>query len=151
MKRDLIIVGALWLALTAIGELLAVFVDIYPLARSDKGEDIEHAFRVLIYFAVPVFTMVVAVLVYTVAQAVGGWDSGWTAYPPLSVQIAHGQLFFNLAIITFWLSSILGGLNFLITIINLRAPGMTWGRLPIFVWPWSPPASSWPAWTGRMI
>lgn len=68
MKRDLIIVAALWLILTAIGELLAVFVDIYPVAKSDKGEDIEHAFRVLVYFAVPVFTMVVAVLAYTVLR-----------------------------------------------------------------------------------
>jgi cytochrome c oxidase subunit 1 len=75
----------------------------------------------------------VAVLLLT-AQAVGGWDSGWTAYPPLSVRNAPGQLFFNLAIITFGLSSILGGLNFLVTIHRLRAPGMTWSRLPIFVW-----------------
>ncbi|OGO50502.1 MAG: cytochrome c oxidase subunit II [Chloroflexi bacterium RBG_16_68_14] len=65
MKRDLVAAGALWLILTAIGELLAVFVDFYPLAKADKGEDIEHAFRVLVYFAVPVFTMVVAVLVYS--------------------------------------------------------------------------------------
>ncbi len=75
----------------------------------------------------------VAVLLLA-AQAVGGWDSGWTAYPPLSVRNASGQIFFNLAIITFGLSSILGGLNFLVTIIFMRAPGMTWGRLPIFVW-----------------
>jgi len=75
----------------------------------------------------------VAVLLLT-AQAVGGWDTGWTAYPPLAVRNAAGQLFFNLAIITFGLSSILGGLNFLVTIAFLRAPGMTWGRLPIFVW-----------------
>ncbi len=75
----------------------------------------------------------VAVLLLS-AQAFGGWDSGWTAYPPLSEVNAHGQIFFNLAIITFGLSSILGGLNFLVTIIFMRAPGMTWGRLPIFVW-----------------
>jgi len=50
------------------------------------------------------------------------------------VNNAHGQVFFNLAIITFGLSSILGGLNFLVTIIFMRAPGMSWGRLPIFVW-----------------
>ncbi len=68
------------------------------------------------------------------SQAFGGWDSGWTAYPPLSVLNASGQVLFNLAIITFGLSSILGGLNFLATIIFLRAPGMTWGRLPIFTW-----------------
>ena len=41
-----------------------------------------------------------------------------------------GQIFFTMAIITFGLSSILSGLNFLVTIIHLRAPGMTWGRLP---------------------
>ena len=64
----------------------------------------------------------------------GGFDSGWTAYPPLSVLNATGQLLFLLAFITFGLSSILGGLNFVTTIITLRAPGMTWGRLPIFVW-----------------
>ena len=72
----------------------------------------------------------VAVLLLS-AQAAGGWDSGWTAYPPLSIRNAAGQTFFSLAIITFGLSSILGGLNFLVTIIHLRAPGMTWGRLPM--------------------
>ncbi len=64
----------------------------------------------------------------------GGFDSGWTAYPPLSVVNATGQLFFLLAFLTFGFSSILGALNFLTTITTLRAPGMTWGRIPIFVW-----------------
>ena len=64
----------------------------------------------------------------------GGFDTGWTAYPPLSVVNSSGQLLFLLAFLTFGLSSILGGLNFLVTIIMLRAPGMTWSRLPIFVW-----------------
>jgi cytochrome c oxidase subunit I len=68
------------------------------------------------------------------AQAFGGWDSGWTAYAPLSETNAHGQIFFNLAIITFGLSSILGGLNFLVTVMFMRAPGMTLMRMPIFVW-----------------
>ncbi len=86
----------------------------------------------------------VAVLLLA-SQAAGGWDSGWTAYPPLSVRNAAGQVFFNLAIITFGLSSILGGLNFLVTIFLMRAPGMTWGRLPIFVW--SMFATSWLALT----
>jgi cytochrome c oxidase subunit 1 len=64
----------------------------------------------------------------------GGFDTGWTAYPPLSVVNASGQVLFNLAVITFGLSSILGGINFLATIATLRAPGMTWRRLPVFVW-----------------
>ena len=64
----------------------------------------------------------------------GGFDSGWTAYPPLSVVNASGQLLFLIAFLTFGFSSILGGLNFVATIVALRAPGMTWTRLPIFVW-----------------
>ncbi|MBI3952986.1 MAG: cbb3-type cytochrome c oxidase subunit I [Chloroflexi bacterium] len=64
----------------------------------------------------------------------GGFDTGWTAYPPLSVVNATGGLLFLLAFLTFGLSSILGGLNFITTIVKLRAPGMTWSRLPIFVW-----------------
>ena len=64
----------------------------------------------------------------------GGIETGWTAYPPLSVVADSSQLFFNLSVIVFGLSSILGGLNFIVTIVFLRAPGMTWGKLPIFVW-----------------
>jgi len=65
---------------------------------------------------------------------VGGWDSGWTAYPPLSEVNAPGQVLMIVAVVIFGLSSILGGINFLVTIARLRAPGMTWDRLPIFVW-----------------
>lgn len=72
-------------------------------------------------------TLVIAVLL-------GGWDTGWTAYPPLSVLTKSGQTLFNLAVITFGVVSILGGINFIVTIIYERAPGMTWGRLPIMVW-----------------
>jgi cytochrome c oxidase subunit 1 len=75
----------------------------------------------------------VAVLALTSPLA-GGFDTGWTAYPPLSVVNANGQVLFILAIITFGLSSILGGLNFLATVATMRAPGMSWGRLPVFVW-----------------
>ena len=64
----------------------------------------------------------------------GGFDTGWTAYPPLAVQAATGALLFELAFLTFGISSSLGGMNFIATIITQRAPGMTWGRLPIFAW-----------------
>ena len=64
----------------------------------------------------------------------GGYDSGWTGYAPLSVESDIGGLFFNLAFFTFGLSSIIGALNFLVTIITMRAKGLTWMRLPIFVW-----------------
>jgi cytochrome c oxidase subunit 1 len=65
----------------------------------------------------------------------GGLDHGWTAYPPLSsAYTSSAQVLFDLAIITFGLTSIISALNFLVTIMFMRAPGMTWGRLPIFVW-----------------
>ncbi len=75
----------------------------------------------------------VAVLLL-ISVGMGGWDSGWTAYPPLSVVNKSGQVLFNLAVFTFGLVSILGGINFIATIVYERAPGLTWGRLPIFVW-----------------
>lgn len=83
----------------------------------------------LSYWLVPV-----VIVSLFLSELLGGWDSGWTAYPPLSVRNAGGQVVFNLAIIAFGLSSILGGINFLVTIVKMRAPGMTWGRMPIFVW-----------------
>jgi cytochrome c oxidase subunit 2 len=65
LRRDLILVGVLWAFLTLAGELFAVLVDFYPQVMSDKGEKIEDAFKFLVYAAVPVFAMVVAVLIYT--------------------------------------------------------------------------------------
>ncbi len=68
------------------------------------------------------------------APLLGSFSAGWTAYAPLSVTGDSGQILFNMAIIAFGLSSILGGLNIIVTVITMRAPGMTWGRLPIFTW-----------------
>jgi cytochrome c oxidase subunit 1 len=65
----------------------------------------------------------------------GGVDTGWTFYTPLSTQFANGNVMMAAAaIFVVGFSSILTGLNFIVTIHTLRAPGMTWGRLPLFVW-----------------
>jgi len=65
----------------------------------------------------------------------GAAQTGWTAYPPLSIQAAgNGQDLWILSIHVLALSSVAGAINFLVTIHNLRAPGMTWMRLPLFVW-----------------
>ena len=68
MKRDLLVVGGLWLLLAVVGEVLAFTVDIYPQAKSDKGEEIERAFRVLVVFAVPVLSLVISVLAYSMLR-----------------------------------------------------------------------------------
>lgn len=75
----------------------------------------------------------VAVLLGTSLLA-QGWDSGWTGYAPLSTVNQNGQLLYQLAFITAGLSSIVGAVNFIVTIKGMRAPGMTWRRLPIFAW-----------------
>ena len=65
--------------------------------------------------------------------------AGWTGYPPLSdaAGASNSVLGMNLVLGGIFLagfSSILGGLNFLVTIVKLRAPGMTWSRLPLVTW-----------------
>ena len=65
----------------------------------------------------------------------GGVDTGWTFYTPLSSVYANGAVVATIiAVFISGFSSILTGLNFIVTIHKLRAPGMTWGRLPLFVW-----------------
>jgi len=63
MKRQLFPALFVWLVLTVVGEILAVKVDLYFVPKSDKGEEIDFAFRFLVYLAVPVMTMVLAVLI----------------------------------------------------------------------------------------
>jgi cytochrome c oxidase subunit 1 len=70
----------------------------------------------------------------TASFFLGGYDTGWTGYAPLAVSTKSGELFFNFAFFTLGLSSIIGAVNFIATIITMRAPGMTWSRLPVFVW-----------------
>jgi cytochrome c oxidase subunit 1 len=65
----------------------------------------------------------------------GAAQAGWTSYSPLATSFAgNGQTFWILGMIFLITSSLLGAVNFLATIIQLRAPGMTWMRLPFFVW-----------------
>jgi cytochrome c oxidase subunit 1 len=80
------------------------------------------------------FVPPVAILLVVGAFFPGGFQSGWRVYPPLAEGTGFGMLLFLLAFLTFGFSSIVGGLNFIVTIARLRAPGMSWGRLPIFVW-----------------
>ena len=64
----------------------------------------------------------------------GSFASGWTAYAPLSTTMPIGQLFFTVAVQLAGASSIATALNFLVTIITMRAPGMSFFRMPLLVW-----------------
>lgn len=61
-------------------------------------------------------------------------DTGWTFYAPYSLQTGSGVVLMVLAAFILGFSSILTGLNFIVTIHKLRAPGMHWDRLPVFIW-----------------
>ncbi len=80
-----------------------------------------------------VFNLSGLVLLY--ALIMGGVDTGWTFYTPFSTMYANGYvLAAALAVFVNGFSSIMTGLNFVVTVHRLRAPGMTWMRLPLFVW-----------------
>ena len=72
-------------------------------------------------------------MLYTILN--GGVDTGWTFYTPLSTEFLNTHVVTaGLAIFVAGFSSILTGLNFVVTTHRMRAPGMTWSRLPLFVW-----------------
>jgi cytochrome c oxidase subunit 1 len=65
----------------------------------------------------------------------GGVDTGWTFYTPYSSTYSNSYvLAAAFGVFTAGFSSILTGLNFIVTVHKMRAPGMTWSRLPLFVW-----------------
>src|SRR6266851_164374 len=66
----------------------------------------------------------------------GAPGAGWTLYAPLTVQQGIGMDFTIFAVHILGMSSILGSINIITTILNMRAPGMTMMRLPMFIWTW---------------
>jgi cytochrome c oxidase subunit 1 len=65
----------------------------------------------------------------------GGVDTGWTFYTPYSTAFTNTKIIeAGLAAFVAGFSSILTGLNFIVTVHRMRAPGMTWSRLPLFIW-----------------
>ena len=68
------------------------------------------------------------------SMALGGFDTGWTGYPPLSVRAPIGMQMFFLGVSLAGFSTIFGSLNIIVTVIRLRATGMTGFKMPIFVW-----------------
>jgi cytochrome c oxidase subunit 1 len=81
------------------------------------------------------YIYIIAGILYLHCIASGGVDTGWTFYTPFSTMFSNTRVIeAGLAIFVSGFSSILTGLNFVVTIHRMRAPGMTWSRLPLFVW-----------------
>src|SRR5918994_1850004 len=94
------------------------FVD----ANAYNGLFSVHASLMIFLFIIPVFA------------PGGSFATGWTAYAPLSTDVPIGQMFFTIGVQFAGASSIATALNFLVTIITMRAPGMSFWRMPLLVW-----------------
>jgi cytochrome c oxidase subunit 1 len=75
-------------------------------------------------------------LLSTLFMPGGGPAGGWTLYPPLVLQTGNAFAFVILSVHMMGASSIMGAINIIATILNLRAPGMTLMKMPLFVWTW---------------
>lgn len=76
-------------------------------------------------------------VILSFTSQLGAASAGWTTYPPLSSNVGApgwGQTYMALAIFVTGVSSIMGGINYIVTVIRYRAPGMTWFRLPLTIW-----------------
>jgi cytochrome c oxidase subunit I len=74
------------------------------------------------------------IMLYTFVLPDGPPNSGWTSYPPLSIFAADGQTLWLLGMVFIILSSMLGNINLISTVMQLRTVGMTFFRMPFFVW-----------------
>jgi len=79
-----------------------------------------------------IYVLGASFLLYNLAT--GGLDTGWTFYTPYSTTSSTGVISATLGAFILGFSSILTGVNFIVTIHKMRAPGMTWNRLPLFLW-----------------
>ena len=77
-----------------------------------------------------------AMLLMTLFLPGGGPGGGWTLYPPLSLQFGQATAFTIFAIHMMGISSIMGAINVIATILNMRAPGIDLLKMPIFCWTW---------------
>ena len=85
------------------------------------------------FWLLPVAALLLVASYFVPGGAAAG---GWTLYPPLSTQMGPGMDLAIFAVHILGASSIMGSINIITTILNMRAPGMTLMRMPLFVWTW---------------
>lgn len=121
---------------------IMVFLGVVPLAVGAFGNyvmplqigAIDMAFPKLNMASYWVFFLGGVTMLVSFFLPGGAANSGWTSYAPLSVIATMGQTAWLLGMVFLITSSLLGSINFIVTIIQLRTNGLTWMRLPFFVW-----------------
>jgi cytochrome c oxidase subunit 1 len=135
--------GDLYNMFGAMHGTIMVFMGIVPLAFAAFGNYVvplqigapDMAFPKLNAASFWVFFIGCVIMLFSFFIPGGPAQSGWTSYSPLATIVAgHGQTYWVVGMVFLISSSLLGSVNFLATIIQMRAPGMTWMRLPFFVW-----------------
>ena len=121
---------------------IMVFLGVVPLAVGAFGNYVvplqigapDMAFPKLNMMSYWVYFVGGVVMIASFFAPGGAANSGWTSYAPLSVIATEGQTYWLIGMIFLITSSLLGALNFITTIFQLRAKGLTWMKLPFFVW-----------------
>jgi len=122
---------------------IMVFLGIVPLAFAAFGNFVvplqigapDMAFPRINMASYQVYVVGGLIMLISFFTPGGAAQAGWTSYSPLATSIpGQGQTMWLIGMVCLITSSLLGAVNFLATIIQLRAPGMTWMRLPFFVW-----------------
>jgi cytochrome c oxidase subunit 1 len=133
----------LYNAFGAMHGTIMVFLGIVPLAFAAFGNYViplqigapDMAFPRINMASYQVYVVGGIIMLVSFFIPGGAASAGWTSYSPLATSISGaGQTFWLVGMVCLITSSLLGAVNFLATIIQLRAPGMTWTRLPFFVW-----------------
>ena len=128
-------------SLGAMHGTIMIFLGIVPLAVGAFGNylvplqigAIDMAFPKLNAASYWTYAVGGIIMISSFFMPEGAARSGWTSYPPLSV-FENGQTIWLISMIFLITSSLLGSMNIIVTIVQLRAPGLTWMRLPIFTW-----------------
>ncbi len=129
-------------SLGAMHGTIMVFMGIVPLAVGAFGNYVvplqigapDMAFPRLNMMSYQAFVIGGLVMLSSFFLPGGAASSGWTSYAPLAVTATTGQTFWLIGMVFLIASSLLGAINFIVTIIHLRAEGLTFFRLPFFVW-----------------
>lgn len=137
-----IITPQLYNSFGAMHGTIMVFLGVVPLAVGAFGNYVmplqigapDMAFPKLNMMSYWVYFVGGVIMLASFFAPGGAANSGWTSYAPLSSIATTGQTMWLLGMVCLITSSLLGSVNFIVTIIQLRAPGLTWMRLPFFVW-----------------
>jgi cytochrome c oxidase subunit I len=120
--HGMVMIGAILLSIGAVSNYLV------PLLIGAKDMAFPRLNAFAFWISIP------GAIILTSSLFLGGFDTGWTGYPPLSIRAPIGIQMFLFGVYLIGLSSITGSINVIVTVLRMRTPGMSMFKMPIFVW-----------------